>query len=76
MLPRLELLGYTLATVKAEYKRQVTRDAERNADDVGAPSPNRSERLEFVKFIDFARGCPLSGLDDEYRSPRPSAVSQ
>lgn len=31
MLPRLELLGYSLATVKAEYEMQVTQDGKRAA---------------------------------------------
>ncbi|MCU0940412.1 MAG: HEPN/Toprim-associated domain-containing protein, partial [Burkholderiaceae bacterium] len=61
MLPRLELLGYTLATVKAEYEMQVTQDAERYADEEGdgAPSPTRPERLEFEKFIEFIRRYPV-----------------
>jgi hypothetical protein len=69
MVPRLELLGYTLATVKAEYEMQVTQDTERFADgeDDGAPSQTRPERLEFEKFIDFIRRYPVSDLDDECR---------
>lgn len=78
MLPRLELLGYTLATVKAEYEMHVRQDAERYADDEGdgAPLPNRPERLEFEKFVEFIRRYPVSDLDDEYRPDTESASEQ
>jgi hypothetical protein len=76
MLPRLELLGYTLATVKAEYKKQVTQDAERYAADDGAQPPTRPERLEFEKFIEFIRRYPVSDLDNECRPDAQSGPEQ
>jgi hypothetical protein len=76
MLPRLELLGHTLDTVKAEYRMQVARDSERRADDDGAWSPSRPERLEFDKFIEFIRRYPVSDLDDEYRPDTISGPEQ
>jgi hypothetical protein len=67
VLPRLELLGYTLSTVKAEYQMQVAQDTGRYEEEDGAPSPTRPERLEFAKFVEFIRRHPVSELDDEYR---------
>ena len=67
MLPRLELLGYTLATVKAEYEMHVAQDTERYDEDDGMPSATRPERLEFAKFVEFIRRYPVSELDEEFR---------
>lgn len=66
MVPRLELLGYTLATVEAEYERQATQDAERYAYNEDTPSPTQPERLEFTKFLEFIRRYPVTDLSDEY----------
>lgn len=78
LVPRLELLGYTLASVQAEYEIQVTQDAERYADDedVGAPSPTRPERLPFEQFVEFIRRYPIPDLDDEYRPDVESGPEQ
>ncbi|MCA3217464.1 MAG: hypothetical protein ING59_02680 [Burkholderiales bacterium] len=77
MLPRLELLGYTLATVKAEYEVQVMQEAERYADDDdGAPAPTRPERLEFNRFIEFICRYPVSDLNDEYRPDTEAGSEQ
>ena len=76
MLPRLELLGYSLATVKAEYEMQVTQDAEWYDEDDGMPSPTRPARLEFAKFVEFIRKYTVSDLDDEYRPDTESGSEQ
>ena len=76
MLPRLELLGYSLATVKAEYEMQVTQDAEWYDEDDGMPSPTRPARLEFAKFVEFIRKYPVSDLDDEYRPDTESGPTR
>jgi hypothetical protein len=67
VVPRLELLGYSLATVKAEYEKQVTQDKDRYDVGNGMPSATQSDRLEFDKFVEFIRRYPVSDLDDEYR---------
>jgi hypothetical protein len=65
MVPRLELLGYTLNAVRADYEEQSTIDAEWHAEvDSDAARP---DRLTFDQFIAFIRAHAVRDLQDEYR---------
>lgn len=65
MVPRLELLGYTLRAVKADYETQSTLDSDRyaEADDESA----RPDRLTFDQFLAFIRAHPVRDLKEEYQ---------
>jgi hypothetical protein len=66
MVPRLELLGYTLATVKADYDRVVKRDmGARAIDDELDPSAQRHP-MDFDQFIVFIKKYSVAKLSDEY----------
>lgn len=67
MVPRLELLGYTIASVRAEYDRHLAQDLDRHTDDQdgnGLPF----ERLSFEQFVAFIRRHPVLDLSDESRT--------
>ncbi len=66
MVSRLELLGYTLSAVEAEYKIQSAADSEWHAEFDAAPTPARPARLTFEQFITFIRAHAVSDLKDEY----------
>ncbi len=55
---------------------QVTQGTEQYEEDDGTPSPTRSDRLEFAKFVEFIRRYPVSDLDDEYRPDTESGSKQ
>jgi hypothetical protein len=55
---------------------QVTQGTEQYEEDDGTPSPTRSDRLEFAKFVEFIRRYPVSELDDEYRPDTESGSKQ
>ena len=63
VVPRLELLGYTLATAKAEYSLALERWAEETFD--GTP---RKKPLTFSKFMAFATRTPVAELSGRYDS--------
>lgn len=66
MVPRLELLGYTLTTVKAEYDRIVAQDHELRAE-AGEPDVSGKPALmNFDQFVDFIRAYVVSDLSDEF----------
>lgn len=67
MLPRLELLGYTLALARAFYKRRVDNWLEERAamhDQKGEPAA--IDPLDFDAYLALATRYPLSELDDSF----------
>ena len=62
MVPRLELLGYTLKMVEADYEEQVVLDYEQQLEE----DPDRPPRLTFAQFLDFIRAHPIRDLKDDY----------
>jgi len=66
MVPRLELLGYTLSAVKADYEKQSALDSDRYADAEASGEPARPDRLTFEQFVAFIRAHAVRDLKDEY----------
>lgn len=66
MVPRLELLGYTLSAVKIDYERQCVLDSDRLADAVVNSDHRRPDRLTFEQFVEFIRTYSVRDLDNEY----------
>ncbi|WP_017519871.1 HEPN/Toprim-associated domain-containing protein (plasmid) [Pseudomonas nitroreducens] len=62
LVPRLELLGYTLTAVETEYDRLVL--LEHETDDPEGIST--SALLDFDQFVAFIRTYSVSSLSDEY----------
>lgn len=65
MVARLELLGYTLNAVRAEYEKQSTVDRDRHAE--ANDDPARPDRLTFDQFVAFIRAHAVRDLLDKYR---------
>jgi hypothetical protein len=61
-VPRLELLGYTVDTAKAEYEQALDEWLSYHEEDEGGPP----QRLEFDGFVEFMRRHPLPQLDDTF----------
>lgn len=61
-VPRLDLLGYTPETVKAEYARVLDEWLSYRGEGDGGPP----ERLEFEEFVEFMARHPLPELDDTF----------
>lgn len=66
MIPRLELLGYTLSTVKAEYDRIAERDHELRAEEMEADAVGEPALMNFDQFVSFIRAYIVSDLSDEF----------
>lgn len=66
MVPRLELLGYTLATVKADYDRVVKRDVEDRAIDGELDPASQRRPMNFDQFIVFIEKYSVAKLSDNY----------
>lgn len=76
MVTRLELLGHTLAAVRAEYDRVAAHDLDQRADEAisEAESPfddnsgatNSSKSLGFDEFVTFVRTHAVCNLSDDY----------
>lgn len=64
MVSRLELLGYTMGSVKSEYEKQVVLDRDQFAE--YEPTEVRPERLTFEQFVDFIKAHALRDLKNEY----------
>lgn len=65
-LPRLELLGHTLAAVEAEYMASAREWRELQADRQAEGAATALEPLSFADFIQLVRRYPLSKLDAEF----------
>lgn len=66
MVPRLELLGYTLTTVRAEYDRIVAQDYELRVE-AGEPEvTSKPGLMNFEQFVIFIRAYVVSNLSDEF----------
>lgn len=65
MVPRLELLGYTLNAVRAEYEKHSTLDSDWHAEANGDLA--RPDRLKFDQFVAFIRTHAVGDLQDAYR---------
>lgn len=74
MVSRLELLGYTLGTVKSEYEMQVSLDGEQFND--YDPHDPRPERLTFEQFVDFIKMHALRDLKNDYVEDYDAAHAQ
>lgn len=70
MLPRLELLGYTLTTVRRLYEKRAKEWHDWQtclvADDPTGPKHAIAEPLTFEEFLTFVRAHPIGTLDDRY----------
>ncbi|GAB7543682.1 HEPN/Toprim-associated domain-containing protein [Cupriavidus sp. 8B] len=55
MVSRLELLGYTLSAVKADYEIHSALDSDRYAGSEADGMPARPDRFTFEQFITFIR---------------------
>ncbi|AGA85515.1 MULTISPECIES: HEPN/Toprim-associated domain-containing protein [Pseudomonadaceae] len=68
LIPRLELLGYTLPAVKAEYDRLAMQDHEQRLDTEAPERTDTSGLLDFDQFVAFIRTYAVSKLSDEYNA--------
>lgn len=66
VVPRLELLGFTLESIRAEYDKIVEETIEQNHDlsDLGVPMPDTF--MSFDQFMTFVTQHKISELDDEF----------
>ena len=66
ILPRLELMGYSLDSVESAYNRAAEDDRERRArfSDLGVEVSQQP--LGFDEFCDFVTAHPIENLDDTY----------
>jgi hypothetical protein len=66
VVPRLELLGFTLDTAKAQYLDAVAvcREEREDLDEEGAESPR--DLMTFEEFCAFATAHPVQSLDDTF----------
>ena len=62
VLPRLDLLGWTLDAARAEFDALLA-DERENAEDDGSDAPNKSAFDDFCNLVDR---YPLASLDDTY----------
>ncbi|SDC40690.1 hypothetical protein SAMN05192589_102126 [Paracidovorax valerianellae] len=65
MLPRLELLGHTLDTVKEEYELRAAEHQERKMYDAEDPGACDMPLLGFDHFLDFVRMHAICDLSNE-----------
>lgn len=70
MLPRLELLGCTLAAVKAEYEWHRASKAQKDDDHEVDATPVPREPLTFEQFVEFTRRHPVLELKKAYEEER------
>ena len=72
VIRRLELLGYTYDSIRAEYLRAVENAVERNRDynaDIGASDDQQPEPTTFLTFEDFHKfvtSQSISDLNDDF----------
>lgn len=67
MLPRLELLGYTIALARASYERRVeTWREEQAAMSDEEDEPAARDPLDFDAYLALATRYPLTELDDSF----------
>lgn len=77
VLPRLEILGFTLASARAEYQALIAEAQEMSSDNELKES--KSEYLTFDEFCNLACRYPLGGLKSayiEYETPDRNTKSQ
>ncbi len=65
VLPRLNLLGYTLEAARGEYEELVRQDLEVR-ERIGGPEETVPDLMSFDEFCSFVCRYPLSSLDDTY----------
>lgn len=66
MVQRLEMLGYTLDAVRADFNRVVATDLEESAGIEEVGGPVRSVPMDFDRFLAFIRKYAVSELSDKY----------
>lgn len=66
MIPRLELLGYTLIAVKTNYDRLAAYDRESRVEAEGSGVTARPGLMDFDQFIAFIRAYAVRDLNDEF----------
>lgn len=64
MVSRLELLGYTMSSVQAEYEFQSALDHDQYSASLSDGAP--SDRLSFEQFLAFIRAHAVGDLRNEY----------
>lgn len=75
VLPRLEILGFTLETARTEYQTVVAEAVEMSSQLEG----KKEEYLTFEEFCSLACRCPLGDLNSdciEYETPDRDTISQ
>jgi hypothetical protein len=84
MVPRLELLGYTLSAVKADYDRVAAQDQEQRAGAEAMDVMDGPALMNFDQFLAFIRSYAIHDLcdqfneddDDEHRAKRGLFASE
>lgn len=66
MVPRLELLGYTLIAVKADYYRVAAYDQEQRTGAEDSEAMGRPALMSFDQFVVFIRAYAVRDLSDEF----------
>lgn len=74
MVSRLELLSYTLSTVKSDYENQSSLDSDQYID--VETDELRPDRLKFEQFVDFIRAHAVRDLKDEYTDGYDTELAQ
>jgi hypothetical protein len=77
ILPRLEILGFTLEAARAEYQSVVAEAVERSSD--SELDESKKEYLTFEEFCNLACRYPLGDLKSgyvEYETPQRDMISQ
>ena len=68
ILPRLELMGYSLASVQSAYNRAAKADREFRANIEHLRPDVPDQAMQFADFVDFMNAHPVADLDDTYPS--------
>ena len=66
VVPRLELLGYTLIAVKANYDRLAVHDQKLRAEASDAYATGGSGLMDFEQFVAFIRKYAVRDLNDQF----------
>ncbi len=69
VVPRLELLGFTLEAAKAEYLGAAEEQREEREDLGDDESEQSPDLMSFEEFCAFTTAHPIRSLDDTFKSP-------
>lgn len=76
IVPRLELLGYTLTAAKANYDRIAAHDQELRAEAMDPGVTGSPGLMDFDQFIAFIRAYAVRDLNDEHLAKRGLFASE